>query len=141
MCKCARYRYTAPQLRMSDLPPRVRTCRPLLHVAIDFAGSPLIKVGSQMNPWSTKYYLTIFVCLVNKATYNAVVSDLSTVEMYSVYTSFCITSKYFGKYLKRLWHTLKGSRPTASVAYHWIYDLNGVQWEKRPWQKKKIMAS
>lgn len=76
---CIRARPVAPQPSMAELPAaRVRSLRPFLQTAVDFAGHFYLKTSKFRNAKLFKSYVCVFVCMSTKAIHLELVPDLST---------------------------------------------------------------
>jgi len=76
---CTRYKATAPQPMMADLPSvRVQQCRSFISVGMDYGGPFTIKESRPHNAKTHKAYFALFVCLSTKAVHLEIVTDLST---------------------------------------------------------------
>ena len=60
------------------LAKRIQFTRPFVHTCIDYCEPFLVKEKRHRNRNKTKYYVTVFVCLVIEATNIELVSDLTT---------------------------------------------------------------
>lgn len=72
---------------MGNLPSvRVRPARPFLNAGVDFAGPFQALSSKGRGIRTTKAYITIFVCLSNKAIQLELVGDLSTAAFIGAFT-------------------------------------------------------
>ncbi|XP_023314139.1 uncharacterized protein LOC111693556 [Trichogramma pretiosum] len=77
--RCARFRATAVEQQMVPLPAvRVTPGRPFQVTGLDYAGPLPILFSKGRKAPSTKGYIAIFICMVVRAVYVEVVSDLTT---------------------------------------------------------------
>lgn len=78
---------------MGNLPSvRVRPARPFLNAGVDFAGPFQALSSKGRGIRTTKAYITIFVCLSNKAIHLELVGDLSTAAFIGAFKRFCSRS-------------------------------------------------
>ncbi|XP_046142528.1 uncharacterized protein LOC123988000 [Osmia bicornis bicornis] len=77
--RCFRFRPTAIQPKMADLPrSRVEEVAVFTNVGVDFCGPFFIKEKKKRNKVRLKAYGCIFICMTVKAIHIEIVSDLST---------------------------------------------------------------
>ena len=118
---CTRWRRVTPQPPMGNLPQgRVTPARPFLRTGVDYAGPIFIRTSRRRGHRSHKAFVAIFVCLCSKATHLEVVSDYTTDAFLAALRRFTsrrgICSDIF-----RLWHELRGRRPTDTGACSQIF--------------------
>ncbi|XP_014216960.1 uncharacterized protein LOC106645583 [Copidosoma floridanum] len=87
---CTRFAAKSSAQQMGQLPAaRVTPARPFAHTGVDYAGPTWILFLRGRGAKSTKGYLAIFVCMVTRAVYIEVVSDLTTDLFIAAYARFC----------------------------------------------------
>lgn len=76
---CSKYRASAPQPFMADLPVcRVTENRPFYNVGMDYGGPFIVKESRRRGSRTHKTYLALFICMAVKAVHLELVADFST---------------------------------------------------------------
>ncbi|XP_071578899.1 uncharacterized protein [Temnothorax nylanderi] len=86
---CTRWRATAPQPPMGNLPSgRVTLARPFLRTGLDYAGPIFIRTSKGRGYRAHKAFIAVFVCLCTKAVHLDVVSDYTTEAFLAAFRRF-----------------------------------------------------
>jgi len=86
---CTRWRATAPQSLMGNLPhERITPARPFLRTRVDYAGPILIRTSKGRGHRASKGFISVFVCLSSKAVHLEVVSDYTAEAFLAAFRRF-----------------------------------------------------